>query len=308
MENRASTRGGKTSEVTRYGFTDPRDGATGVHYPFSTEQEAQTGAGTAGRDRFEGYTSDGSVVQFYRDRAGQWHQAQNEAEIHRNQAPERHEAARAEHVDRILRAGDEWIARAQSPLTPELRDAFTQFGVDPQRDRDARLQGGIEARIESFRPYGADGLKAGEVKRWVDLDARALGAIQDTEVRSLAATAIAGNSAFNEGYRTTLETEHRDVATRVSRHIEVARPDTTYTGKIAGEANGKIIQEHEGTGGFVIHDKPAIANDTAKFAGKNAEIKYFGDVGLVHERSNHTGAALNRELTGREARIDERER
>lgn len=59
--------------------------------------------------------------------------------------------------------------------------------------------------------------------------------------------------------------------------------DTTYTGRIAGEASGKVIQERVGSNAVVIHDRQAIANDVSKHAGKSAEIKYVGDVGLVRE-------------------------
>src|SRR5690606_35438326 len=128
----------------RYGFTDPRDGSVGVQYSFRTQQAAQIGAEQAGVSRFQGHSPGGEVVQFYRDHEGQWRQGENEAEIERNQNPERFASVRVENVARLLRAGEEGLQVAKVPLSPELRQAFADMGVNPQRDRDERLQGGIE--------------------------------------------------------------------------------------------------------------------------------------------------------------------
>ena len=58
----------------------------------------------------------------------------------------------------------------------------------------------------------------------------------------------------------------------------------------------------------MIHDRQAIANDASKHAGKSAEIKYVGDVGLVREASREASILVNRERVGRDERIGERER
>lgn len=359
----------------RYSFTDPRDGEVGVQHSFRTWQEAQAGAEKAGVSRFQGHGADGAVIQFYREREGQWRQAQNEDELARNQSPERFARARVEHVDRLMRAGEEGLQVAKAPLAPELRQAFADMGVNPQRDRDERLQGGIEVRNEQFRQYGTDGLPAADVKRWADLDARSLEAIRDPQMRRDAAAVIAGNTLSNDEYRKSLEAGHRGVAAEVAAeigrrdraadtpelqtalarehvalhrqagenpvererweqvmksgvegagsayrvelvkldpdlaqksgvHVEKAQPDTTYIGRIAGEASGKVIQEREGSNAVVIHDRQAIANAVSQHAGKSTEIKYVGDVGLVREGQHEAGPSLTRDRMGR----DERER
>lgn len=366
------------AEAGRYGFTDPRDGTVGVQYSFRTQQEAEVAAEKVGLSRFQGHGAGGETVQFYRDHEGQWRQAQNEAEIGRNQNPERFAAMRGEHVDRLMRAGEEGLQVAKAPLSPELRQAFADMGVNPQRDRDERLQGGIEVRTEQLRQYGAD-LPAADVKRWADLDARSLEAIQDPQMRRDAAAVVAGNALSNDEYRKSFEAGHRgmaaevaaeigrrdratdtpelqtalarehvalhrqagenpaererweqamksgvdgagsayrvelvkldqDLAQKAGVHVEKAQPDTTYTGRIAGEASGKVIQEREGSNAVVIHDRQAIANDVSKHAGKSAEIRYVGDVGLVREAPREAGASLTRDRMGREERAGERER
>jgi hypothetical protein len=358
----------------RYGFTDPRDGSVGVQYSFRTQQAAQIGAEQAGVSRFQGHSPGGDVVQFYRDHEGQWRQAENEAEIERNQNPERFASVRVENVARLLRAGEEGLQVAKVPLSPELRQAFADMGVNPQRDRDERLQGGIEVRTEQLRQYGPD-LPVADVKRWVDLDARSLEAIQDPQMRRDVAAVVAGNTLSNDEYRKSLEAGHRGVAVEVAAeigrrdrvgetpelqtalarehvalhrqagespaererweqamksgvdgagsayrvelvtldqdlaqkagvHVEKAQPDTTYTGRIAAEVSGKVIQEREGSNAVVIHDRQAIANDVSKYAGKGVEIKYVGDVGLVRE----AGVSHTRDRMAREERASERER
>lgn len=358
----------------RYGFTDPRDGSVGVQYSFRTQQAAQIGAEQAGVSRFQGHSPGGDVVQFYRDHEGQWRQAENEAEIERNQNPERFASVRVENVARLLRAGEEGLQVAKVPLSPELRQAFADMGVNPQRDRDERLQGGIEVRTEQLRQYGPD-LPVADVKRWVDLDARSLEAIQDPQMRRDVAAVVAGNTLSNDEYRKSLEAGHRGVAVEVAAeigrrdrvgetpelqtalarehvalhrqagenpaererweqamksgvdgagsayrvelvtldqdlaqkagvHVERAQPDTTYTGRIAAEVSGKVIQEREGSNAVVIHDRQAIANDVSKHAGKGVEIKYVGDVGLVRE----AGVSHTRDRMAREERASERER
>ncbi len=367
-------------QLKRYGFTDPRGGALGVHHSFQTQEAAQAGAEKEGSSRFQGYRADGAVAaHFYQDHEGRWRTAQSESEIERNQNPGRFAAVRAEHVDRIMRASEDGLQVVKAPLTPELRQAFADMGINPQRNRDERLQSGIEMRTEQFRQYGTDGLPAADVRRWADFDARALEVIQDPQIRRDAAAMMAGNSLGNDEYRKSLEAGHRGVAVEVAAeigrrdraadtpemqtalarehvalhrqagenpaererweqamksgvdrsssayrvelvkldqdlaqkagvHVEKAQPDTIYTGRIAGEDSGKVIQEREGSNAVVIHDRQAIANDASKHAGKSAEIKYVGDVGLVREVSREAGVSVNRERVGRDERIGERER
>src|SRR5690606_33268828 len=145
-------------------------------------------------------------------------QAENEAEIERNQNPERFASVRVENVARLLRAGEEGLQVAKVPLSPELRQAFADMGVNPQRDRDERLQGGIEVRTEQLRQYGPD-LPVADVKRWVDLDARSLEAIQDPQMRRDVAAVVAGNTLSNDEYRKSLEAGHRGVAVEVAAEI-----------------------------------------------------------------------------------------
>ena len=69
-----------------------------------------------------------------------------------------------------------------------------------------------------------------------------------------------------------------------------------------------MIQERVGSNAVVIHDRQAIANDVSKHAGKSAEIKYVGDVGLVREARREAVASLTRDRMGREERGGELER
>ena len=55
-----------------------------------------------------------------------------------------------------------------------------------------------------------------------------------------------GVDRSSSAYRVELVKLDQDLAQKAGVHVEKAQPDTTYTGRIAGEDSGKVIQELEG--------------------------------------------------------------
>ena len=117
-----------------------------------------------------------------------------------------------------------------------------------------------------------------------------------------------GVDGSSSAYRVELVKLDQDLARKAGVHVEKAQPDVTYTGRIAGDFAGKVIQEKEGSNAVVIHNRQALANDPSKHAGKSAEIKYVGGVGVVRETQREARGSSSFERARGMERADERER
>lgn len=108
-------------------------------------------------------------------------------------------------------------------------------------------------------------------------------------------------------YRLELVRLDRAMAERAGVTVREAEVNQSYRGRLAEGGNGQVLQALEDRPSeVVVHDRQRIANDVSRLHGKEAEIRYVGEIGIAEESARPVGYRV-REL-GRAENGAERER
>ena len=108
-------------------------------------------------------------------------------------------------------------------------------------------------------------------------------------------------------YRLELVRLDRAMAERAGVAVREAEVNQSYRGRLAEGGNGQVLQALEDRPSeVVVHDRQRIANDVSRLYGKEAEIRYVGEIGIAEESARPVGYRV-REL-GRAENGAERER
>ena len=106
-------------------------------------------------------------------------------------------------------------------------------------------------------------------------------------------------------YRLELVRLDRAMAERVGVTIREAEANQSYRGRLADGGDGQVLQTRDDRSSeVVVHDRQRIANDVSRLHGKEAEIRYVGDIGIAQESARaadrHRQRAIVRDEHGAE--------
>lgn len=109
-------------------------------------------------------------------------------------------------------------------------------------------------------------------------------------------------------YRLELVRQDRAAAERAGVIVREAVANESYRGRLAEGGAGAVLQARDDRPSeVVVHDRQRLANDVSRLHGKEAEIRYVGDIGIAQEWARSAGRHQAREL-GRGEHSAERER
>ncbi|WP_323004838.1 zeta toxin family protein [Denitromonas sp.] len=102
-------------------------------------------------------------------------------------------------------------------------------------------------------------------------------------------------------YRLELVRQDRAAAERAGVTVREALANESYRGRLAEGAAGAVLQARDDRPSeVVVHDRQRIANDVSRLHGKEAEIRYVGDIGIAQEWARSAERHQVRELARNE--------
>ena len=208
----------KRSTLERFELHDPRDD---TKYAYQERARMEAKADELGATRYQGYTAENEIIQYVK-KSGKWQRQDSRAE----------EAKRLVHeFESRIKTDQQRDTPVPENLTPKVKAAFAEMGIEPTQETERLASIAIEARqvayadaaiMAKYKTSEAGDKPAAEVitpeiaEQWAALDARDFRNLTDEFRIEVAAIFMMGNAKNNTAYKAALTSHTPDIFEKIA--------------------------------------------------------------------------------------------